>query len=477
MNKYIQKFTVLFLAVFIYSISNILAQAPMGFNYQGVALSNSGTPISSKKISLRISLIESQQLGAVTYQEAHGVNTDAYGQFSIIIGNGQAVSGKMADVQWNKFPYYLKVELDLDGGTSYVFVGTSQLLSVPYALYANNAGAASIGVDSIKNELATIKLSQKGDSIILSNNRGSVYVPKVDSLSKILSQISSIKAGTIKSIKDSITKLPNGIAIGFNALNNFDSSAFNSSNIAIGQSAGVALTKQTSGISNSDNILIGQNAASSINGTIANTGAYQNIIIGNGAGQSTNALASQNVVIGHEAAKNSNGTIGTKTSVFNSNVAIGTRALRSAIISQSNVSIGADNLSASTQVNRNTMIGSNIANKYNGDDNVVIGAEMLNDTNSNGSKNVIIGSIVAKNIRGSKNIIIGYKAAYDSTFLNTNNRLIIANDSTRTPLVLGEFDNKKVTINGDLTVTGKTILSGSSISDSTIKALNINVYL
>jgi hypothetical protein len=472
MNKYIQKFTVLFLAVFIYSISNILAQAPMGFNYQGVALSNSGTPISSKKISLRISLIESQQLGAVTYQEAHGVNTDAYGQFSIIIGNGQAVSGKMADVQWNKFPYYLKVELDLDGGTSYVFVGTSQLLSVPYALYANNAGAASIGVDSIKNELATIKLSQKGDSIILSNNRGSVYVPKVDSLSKILSQISSIKAGTIKSIKDSITKLPNGIAIGFNALNNFDSTAFNSSNIAIGQSAGVALTKQTSGISNSDNILIGQNAASSINGTIANTGAYQNIIIGNGAGQSTNALASQNVVIGHEAAKNSNGTIGTKTSVFNSNVAIGTRALRSAIISQSNVSIGADNLSASTQVNRNTMIGSNIANKYNGDDNVVIGAEMLNDTNSNGSKNVIIGSIVAKNIRGSKNIIIGYKAAYDSTFLNTNNRLIIANDSTRTPLVLGEFDNKKVTINGDLTVTGKTILSGSAISDSTIKALN-----
>ena len=473
MGNYIQKIASLLIVACILSISNLHAQAPLGFNYQGVALTNAGTPVASKKISLRISLIESQQLGSITYQETHGVNTDAYGQFSIIIGNGQAVTGKMTDAQWSKFPYYMKVELDLDGGTSFVFVGTSQLLSVPFALYANNAGAASISVDSVKNELATIKLSQKGDSIILSNNRGSVYVPKVDSLTKILAQISSIKAGTIKSIKDSISKLPNGIAIGYNALNNFDSIAFNSSNIAMGQSAGVALIKQTSGISNSDNILVGQNAAASINGTSTSTGAYQNIIIGNGAGQSTNALASQNVVIGHEAAKNSNGTIGTKTSVFNSNIAIGARSLKSAIISQSNVSIGVDNMNATTQANRNTMIGSNAVNKYNGDDNVIIGAEMLFDTSSNGSKNVIIGSIVARNIRGSKNIIIGYKAAYDTSFLNTNNKLIISNDSTRTPLIYGEFDNKKVTINGDLTVTGKLNGStGSSVSDSTIKVLN-----
>ena len=117
----------------------------------------------SFSISLRISLIESQQLGTIRYQETHNVNTDAYGQFSVIIGNGQAVTGKMTDVQWNKFPYYLKVELDLTGGTAYVFVGTSQLLSVPYALYSNNAGAASISVDSVKTELATIKLTQKGD--------------------------------------------------------------------------------------------------------------------------------------------------------------------------------------------------------------------------------------------------------------------------------------------------------------------------
>ena len=469
MGNYFQKIIGLFILAAILSISNLQAQAPLGFNYQGVALTNAGTPVASKKISLRISLLESQQLGTVIYQETHGTNTDAYGQFSIIIGNGQAVTGKMSDVQWSKFPYYMKVELDLDGGTSFVFVGTSQLLSVPYALYANNAGAASISVDSVKNELATIKLTQKGDSIVLSNNRGSVLIPKIDSISKIASQIAGIKAGTLKYIKDSVSKLPTGIAIGYNALNNFDSTAFNSSNIALGQSAGLALTKQTSGINNSDNILIGQNAAASINAPSSNAGAYQNVMIGNGAGQSTNALASQNVVIGHEAAKNSSGTIGTQTTVFNNNIAIGARSLKSAIISQSNVSIGSDNMSSSTQANRNTMIGSNVVNKYNGDDNVIIGAEMLYDTASNGSKNVIIGALVAKNIRGSKNIILGYKAAYDSSFKNTNNKLIIANDSTRTPLIYGEFDNKKVTINGDLTITGKPILNLSA--DTTIKAL------
>lgn len=468
--KNITKVCLISICIFLFSNSKLIAQAPLGFNYQGVALTNAGTPVASKKISLRISLLESQQLGNIIYQETHGVNTDNYGQFSVIIGNGQIVKGKMSDIQWSKFPYYLKVELDIDGGSSFAFVGTSQLLSVPYALYANNAGAASISVDSVKNELATIKLSQKGDSIILSNNRGAVYIPKVDSLSKVVNQLASIKAGSIKYIKDSISKLPNGIAIGYNALINFDSTAFNSSNVALGQNAGGALTKTTNGSSNTDNILIGQNTAASINASNTISGAYQNIMIGNGAGQTTNPLASQNIVIGHEAAKNSNGTIGTKTSVFNNNIAIGSRSLKSAIISQSNVSIGVDNLNVSTQVNRNIMIGSNSVTKYNGDDNVIIGAEMLTDTSSNGSKNVIIGSIVAKNLRGSKNVIIGYRAAYDSTYLNTNNKLIIANDSTRTPLIFGDFENKKLTINGDLTVSGKFNLT--SATDSTIKALN-----
>ena len=67
MGKYIQKFSGLFLAAFLLTISSVIAQAPLGFNYQGVALTNAGTPVSNKVISLRIALIESQQLGTIRF--------------------------------------------------------------------------------------------------------------------------------------------------------------------------------------------------------------------------------------------------------------------------------------------------------------------------------------------------------------------------------------------------------------------------
>jgi hypothetical protein len=207
MVNYFQKITGLFLAAFILTISSVWAQAPLGFNYQGVALTNAGTPVSNTVISLRIALIESQQLGTTRFQETHKVSTDAYGQFSVNIGNGQAVMGKMSDVQWSKFPYFMKVEFDLKGGTAFALFGTSQLLSVPYALYANNAGAAIISVDSIKNELATIRLVQRGDSIFLNNNRGGAFIPKFDSLAKLTSQLSSISKALINRIDSLVTAL------------------------------------------------------------------------------------------------------------------------------------------------------------------------------------------------------------------------------------------------------------------------------
>ena len=455
MGKYIQKFTSVVLATFIFSISTVFAQAPLGFNYQGVALTNAGTPVANKVISLRIALIESQQLGTVRYQEVHNVNTDAYGQFSVIIGNGQASIGKMSDVQWSKFPYYMKVELDLTGGTAYVFVGTSQLLSVPYALYANNAGAASISVDSIKNELTTIRLVQKGDSIVLNNNRGGVYIPKIDSLAKITAQLSSIKAGVVKFIKDSVTNIPSGLAIGYDALMLFDSISNNSENIAIGQNAGKSLPKNNTKKYNNDNVLIGVQSGARM-GSLIEQGANQNVMVGNYAGQFINISARQNVVIGYEAGQNTGGTLPNKTVVFDQNVAIGGRSLQNAMNANANVSIGTNNLNRSKDVSRNVAIGSNLGGgDYKGDDNVIIGTEMLFDTSSNGNKNVIIGSAIATNLRGSGNVILGYKAASDSIFLNTNNKLIIANEKTKTPLIYGEFDNKKVTINGDLMVTGK----------------------
>ncbi len=118
------------MALSLLSLSNF-AQAPTGFNFQGVALTASGTPVFTKKISLRLSLLEGSATGTVRYQELHGVNTDAYGQFTVVVGSGQPVTGKFSDLQWSKVAYFLKSEIDVDGATNFVNVGTSQLMSVP----------------------------------------------------------------------------------------------------------------------------------------------------------------------------------------------------------------------------------------------------------------------------------------------------------------------------------------------------------
>jgi uncharacterized protein (TIGR02145 family) len=213
----------LLMALSLLSLS-IFAQAPTGFNFQGVALTASGTPVLTKKISLRLSLLEGSATGTLRYQELHGVNTDAYGQFTVVVGSGQPVTGKFSDLQWSKVAYFLKSEIDVDGATNFVNVGTSQLMSVPYALYATTSGAASVNVDSILNELKSIKLVQKGDSIILNNNRGAVYIQKIDSLSKLTSELAKLKAqydGTTDSILNILNKKYDSLA---KTISNFNSS-------------------------------------------------------------------------------------------------------------------------------------------------------------------------------------------------------------------------------------------------------------
>ncbi len=480
MSIFKNRLKIKFVAVLISFIflNDTYAQAPEAFNYQGIALDAKGVPVVSKKISLRISILQRIQTDSVVFQETHSPTTDKYGQFSINIGMGLVVKGKMSNVQFNKYPHYIKSEMDINGGSSFVDMGTTQLLSVPYALNASTAGNYGLVIDSLKNELKNIRLIQKGDSIVLNNNRGFVYVPKFDSISTLFNQLDYLKSGSIKYIRDSIVKIQTGIGIGFNALKRMDTSGvLNSPNIAIGESAGANLTKKSSIYYNVDNVMIGNAAGFSLGSSVQN-GASGNLMLGNYTGQNINNLASSNVLLGHSVARFASGVIpnSAKSPQFNSNVGIGTGAFEYTKNSQGNIAIGQGVFGISTDLSRNVALGAFSANAYDGDDNVIIGAEMLKDNNSGGSKNVIIGSSVAKNLKGSGNVILGYKSANDSLFSTINNKLIIANDQTKTPLLLGEFDNKKLTINGDLIVTGKTSFAGTlSNNDSTINILSKKV--
>lgn len=122
------------------SIINCSAQAPEKMNYQGVARDNSGNILASQNIGLRITLHSGSPSGTVVYSESHAVTTNSFGLFAVEIGGGSLLSGSVASINWGSNSYYVQTEMDAGGGTNYQDMGTAQLLSVPYALYAKASG-------------------------------------------------------------------------------------------------------------------------------------------------------------------------------------------------------------------------------------------------------------------------------------------------------------------------------------------------
>jgi hypothetical protein len=130
--------------IVLFSIQLSVAQAPYKFNYQGSARNNSGIAIASQTIALRISILDKTSSGTVVYSETQSPVTNAFGLYNVAIGNGTPVSGSLTAVNWSDGDKYMKVEMDPAGGTAYVNLGTSQLLSVPYAVRSEDAGRVMI---------------------------------------------------------------------------------------------------------------------------------------------------------------------------------------------------------------------------------------------------------------------------------------------------------------------------------------------
>ncbi len=124
-------FSTLFFAFAAYAA---LAQSPQAFKYQGVARNSSGAELSNAALTVRATIHDNTPTGTVVYQETQAVTTNSFGLFSINLGSGSVTSGTFSAVNWGGSPKYLQQEVDF--GTGYQNMGTSQLLSVPYALYA-----------------------------------------------------------------------------------------------------------------------------------------------------------------------------------------------------------------------------------------------------------------------------------------------------------------------------------------------------
>ena len=119
---------------------SMYAQSPEAINYQAVVRDGSGNIIANQSIGVQISILQTTATGTVIFSESFTKTSNDFGLINLAIGTGTATTGTFAGIDWSTGPYFVKTAVDVTGGTSYVDMGTSQLLSVPYALYAKNSG-------------------------------------------------------------------------------------------------------------------------------------------------------------------------------------------------------------------------------------------------------------------------------------------------------------------------------------------------
>src|SRR5690625_2159805 len=127
------------------------AHIPEKFNYQGIARETSGAALIEQDIALEIAILEGDQR---IYLERHEVTTDAFGLYHVQIGDGIALSGTFSNIAWESGDKHVRVRIDPSQGFDYEEMGTTELLSVPYALYAMNNVAGPEGASAYEVWLA-----------------------------------------------------------------------------------------------------------------------------------------------------------------------------------------------------------------------------------------------------------------------------------------------------------------------------------
>ena len=118
----------------------VFAQVPGKMSYQAVIRDAGDNLVTNQSVGMQISILQSSAKGTAVYIETHISTTNTNGLVSVEIGGGTVVSGNFAVIDWANGPYFIKTETDPSGGTDYSITGTSQLLSVPYALHAKTVG-------------------------------------------------------------------------------------------------------------------------------------------------------------------------------------------------------------------------------------------------------------------------------------------------------------------------------------------------
>ena len=139
---------------------------PSGIVYQAIARDKTGNEVAAKQIGVKFSIHKGSANGQVIWEEEHKPVTNQFGLFTLTIGEGTPVTGNatlpsFSKIAWNEASYFLEVLMDVNAGSNYLSMGTTQFMSVPYALYALNSGSSLPGPKGEKGDPGTAGL--KGD--------------------------------------------------------------------------------------------------------------------------------------------------------------------------------------------------------------------------------------------------------------------------------------------------------------------------
>jgi hypothetical protein len=186
------KNSIIILSILLFAQIGFSQAPPQGINYQAVVYSDNGNNqpglnvpgqlLLKKSIRVRFTIIANATNGNEVYKESHATTTDAFGMFSIVIGQGtQEGSNSFQNINWGTGNHFLKVEIDKSGGTNYITMSNQQLWSVPYALYSGKSGSSDNATNSAHADSSDYSdLAGNGITGVSDNGNGTLTFTYLD---------------------------------------------------------------------------------------------------------------------------------------------------------------------------------------------------------------------------------------------------------------------------------------------------------
>ena len=178
------------------------AQAPQGFNYQATVRNSAGALIVNQIVLVKFNILQNSSNGTIVYSENQTANTDDLGHINLVVGQGTSTTGTFSAINWGIGNYYLGIELDT--GNGYVTMGTTQLLSVPYALYANSSGNSSTpnlaSVLAVNNGANNLQIKNLADPTVAQDAATKGYIDS--QITALQAQITALQSAIVTPLQN-----------------------------------------------------------------------------------------------------------------------------------------------------------------------------------------------------------------------------------------------------------------------------------